>query len=508
MLTPLRSWFPPTALAFLAFWLLLTLLLRTQPFNDPGALWHVRVGEIILTHGFPATDPFTFPFADRVWIPQQWLGEIVMTLLHRAGGFDTMLLGMTLLLAGFAAWLVHRHLGSGVHPLFATLLVGFGFFAASYHFYARPHLATIVLTGVTVAWLVDVERGRRSPRSLGWLVLLFVLWTNLHGGVLGGIITIAATFGWWGVSFLLRRESPIRSWREVGTLAIIFAGCCLATFINPFGLELHRTWLSIVGTKTVQLISEHKPLDPSQTPGRVTLTYGAFVLFLLVGAMPRWPRGTWLLPLLWLIAAFTSIRHGPLFCAASLVVAADVFPETRWFRWLKQHGDSLIQEPDIASATNRRFWIAPAILILLAFALQATRVQVPLLGSGWAKIDPKTNPVDLISYISEYSECQPEGTPVFNDPNLGGFLIYHAPRLKIFMDDRFELMGDQALIDWVKMRDETPHEIETWAERYPFERALVEKGSPEWKLTTYLRQSPQWRLLKEGDNALWFERLR
>src|SRR3954452_2754019 len=115
-----RTYLPPTAMVFLAFWLLLSGLLRTQPFDDPGALWHVRVGELILTKGLPTTDPFTFPFADRAWIPQQWLAEIGMAILHRVGGFDTMLLGMTVLLAGFAAWLVHRHFASGVHPLFAT----------------------------------------------------------------------------------------------------------------------------------------------------------------------------------------------------------------------------------------------------------------------------------------------------------------------------------------------------------------------------------------------------
>jgi hypothetical protein len=504
----LRIWFPPTALAFLAFWLLLTLLLRTQPFDDPGSLWHVRVGEIILTHGFPTTDPFTFPFADRTWIPQQWLGEIAMALLHRVGGFDTMLLGMTVLLAGFAAWMVHRHLAGGVHPIFAVLLVGFGFFAASYHFYARPHLATIVLTGITVAWLVNAELGGRSLRSLVWLVPLFVLWTNLHGGVLGGIISIAAVFGWWGVSFLLGRDSPIRTWNDAGLLAVVFAGCCLATLVNPFGLDLHRTWFSIVGTKTVQLISEHKPLDPSQTSGRVTLLYGAFVLFVLVGTLPRWPRGTWLLPAVWLLAALASIRHGPLFCAASLVVVADAFPETRWFRWLKQHGDLLVRDPQPDRAPNRVGWIVPALCVLVAFALQAAKIVVPLIGSGWAHINPKTNPVDLIGDLQAYAESQPEGTPVFNDPNLGGFLIYHTPKLKIYMDDRFELVRDQALLDWVRMRDESPAEIETWAERYPFDRALVEKGSPEWKLTTYLRQSPRWQLLSEGSNALWFKRRR
>ncbi|MFO0867023.1 MAG: hypothetical protein U0744_20680 [Gemmataceae bacterium] len=189
-------------------------------------------------------------------------------------------------------------------------------------------------------------------------------------------------------------------------------------------------------------------------------------------------------------------------------MVADAFPETRWFRWLKQNGDLLIREPQSNSTPNRLGWIVPAACVAVAIALQAARISVPLLGAGWAHINPKTNPVDLINDLQTYAEGQPEGTPIFNDPNLGGFLIYHTPKLRIHMDDRFELVRDQALLDWVKMRDESPEVIETWAKRYPFERVLIEKGSPEWRLATYLRHSSHWQLLREGNNALWFKRLR
>ncbi|MFO0867024.1 MAG: hypothetical protein U0744_20685 [Gemmataceae bacterium] len=236
-----------------------------------------------------------------------------MALLHRVGGFDTMLLGMTVLLASFAAWLVYRHFGSGMHPLFATLLVGFGFFAASYHFYARPHLATIVLTGVTVAYLSTPSEAKVAAIArLAGAALRVV--DQLPRGCprrhhLGrGRVRLVELI----VSRRLRFADPHMQRR--GLLGFIFAGCCLATLINPFGLDLHRTWFSIVGTKTVQLISEHKPLNPNQIPGRVTLIYGAFVLFVLIGTLPRWPRGTRLLPAVWLLASLTSIRHGPLLC--------------------------------------------------------------------------------------------------------------------------------------------------------------------------------------------------
>ena len=44
----------------------------------------------------------SFPFAGKTWIPQQWGGECLMALAYRAGGFDTMLLGFAVLVAGMS----------------------------------------------------------------------------------------------------------------------------------------------------------------------------------------------------------------------------------------------------------------------------------------------------------------------------------------------------------------------------------------------------------------------
>ena len=64
---------------------------------------------------------------------------------------------------------------------------------------------------------------------------------------------------------------------------------------------------------------------------------------------------------------------------------------------------------------------------------------------------PNFVPVDLNDPVAKYAASVPSGTHIFNDANLGGYLIYHAPRLKIFMDDRCELYGD----DWIEHYSDT-----------------------------------------------------
>src|SRR5207237_8033198 len=110
----------------------------------------------------------------------------------------------------------------------------------------------------------------------------------------------------------------------------------------------------------------------------------------------------------------------------------------------------------------------------------------------------------------------PPGTRIVNDAKLGGYLIYHAPSLKIFMDDRCELYGDDWLRAYVDTINLSPEQLgpkfETWADRYRFDRALVmtvPDGQKREPLEEYLLGSPQkWREVARGKRAVMFERVR
>src|SRR5439155_17102452 len=154
--------------------------------------WHVVVGRQILTSGhLPTSDTFTFRYYGEPWIAQQWLGECFMAWIHdRIGGLDTLLLATATLIAGFYTWVARRMIRTGIHWLLALLVVVFALFASAYHLHPRPHLVNIAFLGLTFAWLCDFEAGRIPLRRLFWLVPLYVVWTNIHGGMVGGVGTL------------------------------------------------------------------------------------------------------------------------------------------------------------------------------------------------------------------------------------------------------------------------------------------------------------------------------
>ncbi len=499
---------PPAAiwLLFLGFFLAFQVIFRSQPFNDPGSLWHTRVGDLIFQSGFPHTDPFTWSHTGKFWIPQQWGGECLMSLAHRLGGFDAMLTLMNAMLAFMAAWIGKRFLDGGLHPFPAAGIIALGMASAGFHFYLRPHMATIVLMAVVMAWLVDFERRRIPLARLAWLIPLCIVWTNLHGGVLGGIFTVGLAIGGWA---LVRA----RSLKETGLLAAILLACLAATLVNPFGLGMHRTWFRIVGSAAMkEIVPEHFPLDLARTDGQAVVAFAVFYLFMLAGTLPKLPRITWIIPLVWLGLSVMSIRNGPLFIAAALITLADLVPETLWFRLVKKYGDTFVVAP---VATPRALgwsaWAPIVAFVALAFGLQANMVPGPLIGYGWVRFDNKQVPIELTETLQEYAKSRPDGYPIFNDVNVGGFLIYYTPNLKIFMDDRFELYGDDGLRAYIDMVVNHPERIEEWRRQAHFDRALVEfNEAPEDKtaLEKYLADEKNgWREVARCRKAILFERI-
>jgi hypothetical protein len=120
-------------------------------------------------------------------------------------------------------------------------------------------------------------------------------------------------------------------------------------------------------------------------------------------------------------------------------------------------------------------------------ALQVGRVPVPVVGYGWAALSPKGHPVGLIEPLRDYARSKPTGYPIFNDPNLGGFLIYFTPELRVFMDDRCELYGDAGIRDYVDMAQDHPERVDEWLKRAPapIERLLV---APDTPMERWLKQ--------------------
>lgn len=500
----LPRWLSPGAVAFVAVWLPLMVAGRTAFFQDPGTFWHVATGELIFRDGFIRTDPYTFTFGGVWWVPYQWLGEVAMALGHRVGGFDTLLLGAVTIIAAVFAWLAARLLRTGLNFVLAGAVVALALAAAGSHFHVRPHLFTLAATAALMALLVEADVARPKLKRLFWLIPLCAVWTNVHGGVLGGIGTLGIAFAGWVVWWKLGRPSPLKTWREAGLLALVAVGCGLATLASPYGFDMPKTWGVIMGAPELrEIIVEHRPLDVTQPFAWPVLGLAAVYLFVLYGVKRSAVRASWLLPLVWLALTFDRCRHASLFAVVTLIAITAMWKHTRWALWLAAYRPDFYQP---GSAESRPWWASvwlPALVVLLSLALQAGRIPVPVIGSGWATHDPTYWPVEVLGVLKAHEPAPGAPNKLFNGEYIdGGFVIYHAPGYKVFVDDRCEVTGGPWLKAFVYA---TPTEaLPQWEAKYgPFNYALTRTGTA---FDDWFRASPAWKAEKVTPTATFYTR--
>lgn len=498
---------------FVSIWLALMFVGRSEMFRDPGTFWHVAAGENMLTTGeVIRQDTFSFTRAGQPWVADQWLAECVMAVVHRVAGLDGLLLLAATLLAGVYAWIGGRLIRSGLHIVPAVLLLAVGILIGSPQFHVRPLIVTIVLLGVTFGWLVDFEAGGRRLRQLWWLVPLFILWTNMHGGVLGGLGTVAMCMGGWIVAAawrLLFGADRLSAARQIAGMAALLIVLIATTLASPYGLSLPREWVETLRMPLPRIIEEHASLAFSDRIGLATLALAAVYLVTLVGVFPRWPRMTWLVPIAWFALAVCRVRNAPLFGITALIALADMLRYSRVGWWLEGR-DMIVGTRGLEETVEMGRSLLPrwfpgtssvpicCVVVAAALLLQIGEVGMPVIGHGWVKIDSMRMPVDLLPALRKINRSSEPGTRIFNDLRFGGFLIYYTPRLRVFVDDRCPLYGSEFLLNYDRSRLGNPSEIERWRLEYGFGHAMVETGG---MFDGYLSRSAGWNVVERSPAA-------
>jgi hypothetical protein len=205
--------------------------------SDGDTGWHIRTGEFILdSHQVPRLDLFSFSKAGAPWFAWEWGSDVIFALLFRSGGLKLLVLVSAALICLTITLLFLRMLQEKVNLFLALLLAGLAAGASSIHYLARPHIFTLVLLPVAL-WIT--ERDRRQPGRLVWiLVPLTVVWTSLHGGFIALIVCLALLTAGTAAEVLLGTPGQT-GWRAVIRYGALTGACSGATFLNPYGYQLH-----------------------------------------------------------------------------------------------------------------------------------------------------------------------------------------------------------------------------------------------------------------------------
>jgi len=402
-------------------------LVLTKFFVDPDLGWNLVMGREFFRFGaIGGFDHFSWTMPGYFW-PNTYLGfQLIFAYL-----FDNLGFFITAIFFGAVASLGILILLPKRIPGIALFVMPVTFGLAASILGLRPHNLDFLLFALVVKLMVNRRFGYKFWPL--WF-LIFCLWANMHAGFFVGF-GIFAAFLLLTVISRYRVLRPSLFFKPVRLIVL----CFLATLITPFGFyTLGNLMTNYAGFDGFWNIAEYQPPILYMPQGIFFALSGV----LLVWAFKKAKKDDWPL-LLVSIAVFMFAFVSALF----LVYWAVLFTVLMFCVF------GVYKLPKIILSAGKNFIVKFSITIaILAIALNFI---VNLL-TGYNIYDRlllDNYPVNALSYMQNHGYIN----NVYNRYDWGGFIIWQAPQVKVFIDGRMAGWqypdGRGILGDYLKIRN-------------------------------------------------------
>lgn len=462
---PITYLFPSLRNIFFLVVFLAALRQGNQMLNADGDLGHhLAMGRLILETGsIPQTDPFSFRTESIAAIPHEWLVQSAYALLDTWFGLTGIVVLSALLLASAFTLVLTESTRRGGILVAGLVMAALALATSAMHWITRPHLFTYLLLA---AWVFRLEAFMRGEERRWWIFPpLMLLWANLHGMFILGLLAFAISLAGWAWERWLERRDAAVSGR--GLLLLGFFST-LATFLTPSGFHLWETIFTLAGASPfiTSMTAEYRPADfhnPGAWPFLILL--GAILATAtLSGRKLGMARALQLAG--WTLIGLYSARNIPLAAIVLAPIGAELLAA-----WLKESSTlaGLVRFSRKMERVERdlRGWLWAVAGVLLCLVLLASGVSLALDGQPYQFL-PERFPVAAVDWLAE----NPPTGRMFNEFDWGGYLLYRLwPAQKIFMDGHTHIYGDALSREYVAVQSHAPG----W-------QAILDKYQVEWAI--------------------------
>lgn len=412
---------------------------------DTDTWWHIRSGEYIVEQReIPTVDPFSHTRVGDEWIDHSWGSQVVLYGIYELFGGSTApgdpgAIGLALFMATLAtAGMAFVYLMCDGNVYLRAFMVVVGATAAAVFWSPRPQMFSFMF-GALILYLLHLYKRKAIDRL--WLIPpIIAVWVNLHGGfAIGFIFMFGSLAGEMLGNLFNADDARVVRWGRLKKQALVTAVAIPVVALNPYGLQMLGYPFRTIGIGVLQdFIQEWASPDFHQPQ----VWPFALLLLGLIGAVGLSSRRIdWTDLVLVTGTGFLALSSGR--NIAVFAIAATPLMSRHVDAWLTDRGWQLRLRRSVTPAMARLNWL----LLVLVLAGALVKI-VSAMDTGLIRDAQRERfPVELAAYLDQ----TPPSGEMFNSYNWGGYLMFAAPDVPVYVDGRTDLYDDAFLREYLSI---------------------------------------------------------
>ncbi len=494
----------------LLFFIFLSVFTTAKINGDDDVFWHMENGRYITENKvIPSSDVFGFVTSGKEWIPFEWGWDVLSYSVYSIAGYSGVgiLRTIIILFCFFIFVLIVKRAKVNLNLFFLIALLFL--FGAQDRLISKPQIISYLFYALLIYIIIDYKYFNRfSFKKIYFLPLIFLVWANMHMGVLVGVVILIMLMVTEGIDLIkskqLKLDSVLTSSnKDFLKLTLICVVSILCLLLNPHGIKTFQYVGSHLNMKMMADVFEWRsPFDKIFTS---TVYFYVYLIFFGLGVVAlylAYKMKDNLFQFIIVVLMLNSFRASRfsvdymILCLPIIIILLNILiskSKYKYFfsaRYFSYSLIALFSTLTILSATNKLY-------DLMNYPKQT--------GFG---VDERDYPKKMFGFMKENKIDESIKHP-FNSYGCGGYYIWEFKGKKNFIDSRG--LNDEIYFDYKTINNKQPG-FENKIEQFSFDSFIwffpgLTSNSIELQssvISYLIYNSDKWKLVYWDDNGLLF----
>jgi len=480
--------------------------------GDDDVFWHLATGRFILQTGhIPSVDVFGFMTQGQPWMPFEWGWDVLTYSIYSFSGYVGISILRTIILVGtfyIFYYLLTKFKVSNTFSVFSLLVLAFGVID---RVTPRPHLISYLFFALLLLIICRYRYFNRDNKKVLYFVpVIFLLWANMHMGIIAGGFLMAVYFMAEALgTFYPSNNSSVKplSRKELLNLFVILAVSALMMLVNPNFLQTYIYSYDHTKMKMLETVNEWmSPFSSRYQDSLVSYIYKILLFAGVINIFYAVKKKDWFPALLYIAFAIYSVRA--MRFTVDFVLIVFIFTVSSVYYYLNSLKSSSVK--DFLFHKPALKVVIGLFIVFLTYNIPSNKLYLQYLTyyriTGFG-INSDFIPTSMFDFMKT-NDIPNIGEKVFNHFGTGGFYIWNFEGKQNFIDSRN--LNDDIFNKYQHILAKRPG-FEQKLDEYGIDYAIylapdLVRDPKEMENTciSYFSKSPNWKLLFWDDKSfLW-----